>query len=211
MKSVTVAKLKATLSEYLARVKAGEEVIVTERGKPIARIVPLARDQAAVPAHLLELARAGLVRLGSGKLPERFWRMSRPADPRGAGLKALLEKRRGLVGNADRMLLRLRKAATRRDSHTRPGEPGPRGRGAPGRRVDRDAARPPDPRPGRTRPSPAPVARGGRSATCRGTAVGRWPGGPSRLRLPRPATPGSRIARRLSGVAGARLKASRKR
>jgi len=95
MKSVTVAKLKATLSEYLARVKAGEEVIVTERGKPIARIVPLARDQAAVPAHLLELARAGLVRLGSGKLPERFWRMSRPADPRGAGLKALLEEREG--------------------------------------------------------------------------------------------------------------------
>jgi len=95
MKSAAVSKLKATLSEHLARVKAGEEVIVTERGKPIAKIVPLDRDQSGVPAHVLELARAGLVQLGSGKLPGRFWRMSRPSDPRGAGLKALLEEREG--------------------------------------------------------------------------------------------------------------------
>jgi hypothetical protein len=31
-KTAAVARLKAALSEYLARVKAGEEVIVTERG-----------------------------------------------------------------------------------------------------------------------------------------------------------------------------------
>jgi len=76
MKSAAVSKLRATLSEHLARVKAGEEVVVTERGKPIARIVPLGR-------------------LGSGTLPGRFWRMARPSDPRGAGLKALLEEREG--------------------------------------------------------------------------------------------------------------------
>ena len=93
MTSAPVAKLKATLSEYLARVKAGEEVIVTERGKPIAKIVPLDRDQGAIPAHLLEKARAGLIRLGSGKLPKGFWKMPRPADPTGAVLKALLEER----------------------------------------------------------------------------------------------------------------------
>ncbi|OLD40886.1 MAG: hypothetical protein AUI83_21655 [Armatimonadetes bacterium 13_1_40CM_3_65_7] len=93
MKSAAVAKLKASLSEYLARVKAGEEVIVTERGKPIAKIVPFGRAQAEVPAHVLELARAGLIRLGSGKLPKGFWKMPRPADPTGAVLKALLEER----------------------------------------------------------------------------------------------------------------------
>lgn len=93
MKSAAVAKLKASLSEYLARVKAGEEVIVTERGKPIAKIVPFGRDQAEVPAHVLELARAGLIRLGSGKLPKGFWKMPRPADPTGAAVKALLEER----------------------------------------------------------------------------------------------------------------------
>jgi prevent-host-death family protein len=93
MKSAPVAKLKASLSEYLARVKAGEEVIVTERGKPIAKIVPLDRDQGEIPAHLLEKARAGLIRLGSGKIPKGFWKLPRPADPTGAVLKALLEER----------------------------------------------------------------------------------------------------------------------
>jgi len=93
MRSATVSKLKATLSEHLARVKAGEEVIVTERGKPIAKIVPIGRDQAGVPAHLLELARAGLVRLGSGKISKGLWKLPRPADPSGAVLKALLEER----------------------------------------------------------------------------------------------------------------------
>lgn len=93
MKSAAVSELKARLSEYLARVKAGEEVIVTERGKPIAKLVPLGRDQAEVPPHLLELARAGLVRLGSGKLPKGFWKMPHPADPTGAGVKAVLEER----------------------------------------------------------------------------------------------------------------------
>jgi prevent-host-death family protein len=93
MKSAAVAKLKASLSEYLARVKAGEEVIVTERGRPIAKIVPLGRDHADVPAHVLELARAGLIRLGSGKFPKGFWKMPHPADPTGAVLKALLEER----------------------------------------------------------------------------------------------------------------------
>jgi antitoxin (DNA-binding transcriptional repressor) of toxin-antitoxin stability system len=53
---------------------------VTERGKPIAKLVPL---------------RAGRVRLGSGKLPPGFWRMPRPKDRRGAALKALLAERAG--------------------------------------------------------------------------------------------------------------------
>ena len=93
MTSAAVAKLKASLSEYLARVKAGEEVIVTERGKPIAKIVPVGRDEADVPAHLLEKARAGLIRLGSGKLPKGFWKMPRPVVPGSAAVKAVLEER----------------------------------------------------------------------------------------------------------------------
>ncbi len=93
MKSAAVAELKATLSHYLACVKSGEEVIVTERGKPIAKIVPLPRDAANATAHLSELARGGLIRLGSGKLPEGFWKMPRPKDRRGSALKALREER----------------------------------------------------------------------------------------------------------------------
>ena len=93
MKSATVSKLKATLSAYLAKVKAGEEVIVTERGKPIAKIVPIAHDEGTIPAHLQELARAGLVRLGTGKLPPGFWKLPRPKDPKDLAVQALIEDR----------------------------------------------------------------------------------------------------------------------
>jgi prevent-host-death family protein len=92
MKTAAVSKLKATLSQYLAQVKAGEEIIVTERGRPVAKIVPLSRGE-TVSSHLLELAHAGLVRLGSGRLPAHFWKMPRPVDRRGAALKALLKER----------------------------------------------------------------------------------------------------------------------
>lgn len=34
MRSAAISKLKATLSEYITFVKAGEEVLVTERGRP---------------------------------------------------------------------------------------------------------------------------------------------------------------------------------
>jgi prevent-host-death family protein len=41
MKRVPISRLKARLSEYLEAVKAGEEVIVTDRGRPVARIAPV--------------------------------------------------------------------------------------------------------------------------------------------------------------------------
>ena len=39
-----VAQLKAGLSGYLERVKAGQEVLVTDRGRPVAKLVPIAID-----------------------------------------------------------------------------------------------------------------------------------------------------------------------
>jgi len=40
MKSVNIAELKARLSAHIQLVKDGEEVLVCERNKPVARIVP---------------------------------------------------------------------------------------------------------------------------------------------------------------------------
>jgi prevent-host-death family protein len=37
---VGVRELKAKLSEYLAAAAAGEDVVVTDRGRPVARLVP---------------------------------------------------------------------------------------------------------------------------------------------------------------------------
>jgi prevent-host-death family protein len=43
---VGVRDLKARLSEYLGRVAAGEDVVVTDRGRPVARLVPFVADSA---------------------------------------------------------------------------------------------------------------------------------------------------------------------
>lgn len=92
MKTAGVADLKARLSEYLATVKAGGEVLVTERGKPIARISPV-EAESDLPAHLVEMAKKGLVKLPTKKLDASFWELPRPQDPEGAVLAALLAER----------------------------------------------------------------------------------------------------------------------
>lgn len=38
---VGIRELRAALSRYVARVKAGEEIVVTEHGRPVARLVPM--------------------------------------------------------------------------------------------------------------------------------------------------------------------------
>ena len=40
MRSVTVAAAKARLSAVLAEVEAGQEIVITRRGRAVARIVP---------------------------------------------------------------------------------------------------------------------------------------------------------------------------
>ena len=94
MRKASVSQLKATLRACLAWVKAGEEVVVTERGTPIAKIVPLAtKPPLAVPAALAALAQAGLVTRGSGHVPDEVWTLPRPKDPEGRGRRALTEER----------------------------------------------------------------------------------------------------------------------
>lgn len=93
MATVAVSRLKARLSEFLVKVKRGEELIVTERGKPVARIVPVTPADEAEERRLERLEKAGVLRRGSGRLPRGFWKWPRPKDPRGLVLKALLEER----------------------------------------------------------------------------------------------------------------------
>ncbi len=93
MKTAAISKLKASLSEYLLKVKAGEEVIVTDRGKPIAKIIPIDRSETS-QEDLQEMEKRGLISSGKGKLPKDFWDLPRPKDPKGLVLKALIDERR---------------------------------------------------------------------------------------------------------------------
>ena len=92
MKTAAVSEIKARLSEYLNQVKAGMEILITDRGKPVARLVPLSRSK-GLKESLVQMEKQGLIRVGSGKLPKNFWRIHRPDDPNGMVLKALLEER----------------------------------------------------------------------------------------------------------------------
>jgi prevent-host-death family protein len=93
MATAGVSELKARLSDYLDKVKAGAEVLITDRGRPVARLVPIRRAKDMRPA-LSKMEKQGLIRLGTGKIPKDFWRMPRPEDPQGLVLRALLEERR---------------------------------------------------------------------------------------------------------------------
>ncbi len=70
METVAVAKLKAGLSRYLASVKRGEEVLVTERGKPVARIVPV--GPLDDDARRADLIRRGIMKPGKGGFTRGF-------------------------------------------------------------------------------------------------------------------------------------------
>lgn len=53
---VGVRELKAKLSFYLDLAQHGEDVVVTEHGRPVARLLGL---RAELPPHLAEMARRG--------------------------------------------------------------------------------------------------------------------------------------------------------
>jgi|CXWL01.1.fsa_nt_gi prevent-host-death family protein len=65
MPEVGVRKLKDHLSGYLKRVQDGEEIVVTERGRSVARIVPVKRS--SLRRDLEPMLREGSVRWNGGK------------------------------------------------------------------------------------------------------------------------------------------------
>ena len=92
MQTTTVSKLKMSLSAYLRQVKAGEEVVITKHGRPIARLLPFA-SSAPLPEYLQDLEEKGLLKRGEKPLPKDFWDLPRPADPQAAVRSAVLRER----------------------------------------------------------------------------------------------------------------------
>jgi prevent-host-death family protein len=88
----SVADLKARLSEYLRAVQSGTEVVVTDRGRPVARLIP-ARIGATDDERARDLVSSGLAREPRLPLPRGFWKLPRPDDPRGLAVERLLEER----------------------------------------------------------------------------------------------------------------------
>ena len=62
MKTATISEAKNHLSELLARVKQGETVLILDRDKPVARIVPIEATDRTDDERLADLERRGIIR-----------------------------------------------------------------------------------------------------------------------------------------------------
>lgn len=92
MKSVNVAELRSKLSSYLDEVKAGQEIVVSERNEPIVRMIPM-KPLSDDEKELLVLAAAGKARLGEGAIGEDFWELPGPSIPADV-LRRVMEEER---------------------------------------------------------------------------------------------------------------------
>ena len=93
MSAVGIKELKNRLTYYLRRTAQGEEIVVTDRGKPIALIQPIrsATEAATREARLARLSALGLVTLPTRPQRKRV----RPLKVGGPPVsQAILEDRR---------------------------------------------------------------------------------------------------------------------
>ena len=67
MVAINVHEAKAHLSEYLARVEAGETVIIARRNKPVAKLVPVETEEEKLEPRPIGLAK------GMGHVPSEFF------------------------------------------------------------------------------------------------------------------------------------------
>ncbi len=95
MVHVGIAELKSQLSHFLSITRAGEEVLITDRGRPVARLMPLDESTADVPVHIREMERRGEVRIGTRTTPEITGDLPLPKIKSGfSAVQALIDERR---------------------------------------------------------------------------------------------------------------------
>lgn len=91
--SIGVADLKARLSSYLDQVRSGQELLITDHGRPVARLVPVRAADELRDARTQRLLRAGVMTAPSARMPDALVDAP-PARRRVAGvLDALLQER----------------------------------------------------------------------------------------------------------------------
>ena len=94
MKTASITETKNQLSALIDRVRAGESVLILDRGVPVARLEPVAGDDDPT-GRLQRLERAGILRIGRGAPPIDRLRAPLPKlAPGFSAVKALLEERR---------------------------------------------------------------------------------------------------------------------
>jgi prevent-host-death family protein len=94
MQAKTITEVKSGLSALIDQVKAGETVLITDRGVPVARLAPIATSNDPI-GRVERLTRAGLMRPGTGELSEELLAGPTVAAPEGVSLvDIVIEERR---------------------------------------------------------------------------------------------------------------------
>ena len=96
MKNARISELRDGLSEYLARVRKGETVIVYDRDTPIARIEPIAAaaNEPGVPDWVIEAEKRGIISPPKVQGGAPLTVNPIKVEPRFSLLEAVLEERR---------------------------------------------------------------------------------------------------------------------
>lgn len=82
MVNAGIKEVKNNLSRLLAQVKAGEEILITKRGEPVARIVKENQGDKSIRATLEPLVQRGLITLPSRSiLKDRISAVEAPGKP----------------------------------------------------------------------------------------------------------------------------------
>ena len=93
MKTASITEAKNGLSSLIDRVRAGESVLITDRGIPVARIEPVIGVDSTGRVERLE--RAGVIRRGTAPVPlDRLGTPAPTLPDNVSAVEALLEERR---------------------------------------------------------------------------------------------------------------------
>jgi len=92
MEKVTISQLKNQLSAFLKKVRAGKTIVIFDRNEPVARLERI-RDELHPDERLSRLARRGLLRRPSSRLPFEALREKAPGSKESV-VEALVEERR---------------------------------------------------------------------------------------------------------------------
>lgn len=71
--SVSVSQFKAKLGRYMRAVRAGRQVLITDRGEPVARLVPASRVRARARIELSRARDPAAPRLGAVEVRAIAW------------------------------------------------------------------------------------------------------------------------------------------
>ena len=95
MKRASITEAKNGFSALVDSVKAGSSVLIVDRGRPVARLEPVAGPARGSDGRLADLVRAGIVRPGREPLAKSVLDGALPRAKRGGSvLQALLDERR---------------------------------------------------------------------------------------------------------------------